>query len=175
MGALFKSRPLASLLMEKQFSIELCSLFTSAVFTNRSYYLIRIISANHPVCFQKAAIDDSIRKFPLKGQSCTNAAVRCSSVLQTVPLISLSQRHRAASKNCKCSQFWSGRGREISGCNTEKSARHQAAPRGSPQRLPGRELDWGVKLVPGRNNSALDETVAMLQTTRYWKDNTTFI
>lgn len=96
MGALFKSRPLASLLMEKQFSIELCSLFTSAVFTNRSYYSIRIISANHPVCFQKAAIDDSIRKFPLKGQSCTNAAVRCSSVLQTVPLISLSQRNRSS-------------------------------------------------------------------------------
>lgn len=102
--------------------------------------------------------------------------MRCSAVIQNVPFISLSQRHRAASKNYKCSQFWSGRGREISWCNTEKSARHQAAPKGSPQTLSGRRLDWGVKLVPGRNKSALAETWAMLQTIRQcyisigWRD-----
>lgn len=94
--------------------------------------------------------------------------MRCSTVTQNVPFISLSQRHRAASKNCKCSQFWSGSGREISWCSTEKSARHQAAPKGSPQTLSGRRLDWGVKLVPGRNKSALDETWAMLQTIKQY-------
>lgn len=89
--------------------------------------------------------------------------MRCSTVLQTIPFISLSQKHRAASKNCKCSQFWSRRGRGISWCNTEKSARHQAAPKASPHTLPGRRLDWGVNCVPGRNKSALHETWAMLQ------------
>lgn len=42
-------------------------------------------------------------------------------MLQTVPFISPSERHREVSKNCKCYLFLSGRGREFFWCITEKN------------------------------------------------------
>lgn len=69
---------------------------------------------------RKAAIDDFIRKFYLKDQ----LHKRSSKMLNCAPDCSFyftKQKAQSSSKNCKCYQFLSGRGKEFSWCNTEKN------------------------------------------------------
>lgn len=133
------------------------------MFTNRSYYLIRTISANHPVCSQKGCNWWFRKKILLERTAAQMQQWDAPPCSRLFLLFHWAKGTEQPPRTANAASFEAGEEEKSHGATQKNLPDIRLLPKGALKRFQAGDWIEGWNCVPGRNKSALDETWAMLQ------------